>query len=482
MPSTKIFGASSPPVSENLNVRTPAAVWWMLLLVSAAFLATVHDPLVSTYVGYVSPTSSSPDLMADAVASGSTVRRTAFLAVGALGGFLLLRGRVPRRPTSTGVLAVALYAWMMLTFVWSDNRQLTATRLVLATCIIVAAVAVAQRADGRNLAAYLIVQNGAILLVGLAAELVAGTFAPLASGYRFAGTLHPNAQAVNDVLLLLAAVHQRRHTAGAKRGFLAAVVVIGAVALLATRSRTALGAALVAYGYLAFPSETLPRGGASERPARLLYVWCLLALGATAAYVQQVLPFLAQAASLGRSDPNAEDLGALTGRVPLWQILLDYARARPVTGYGYDGFWYPRRGAIVGEAVGWPVQHAHSSYIDILLSGGVPAVVLLVLVLGSAIKRARALARKYSWAPLCGAIILFGAIQGFLETSLLAPEVLLFPLCWSIAAVSGNRAQAWRLPVEHPDRTRPRHRAIPKVLGCREPVSGSLPRGSKSVC
>src|SRR5690606_4411617 len=74
-----------------------------------------------------------------------------------------------------------------------------------------------------------------------------GTFAPLRTGYRFAGTLHPNQQGINCALLALSAVYLGRvGRTRAGRLTASAALTLAMGFLLLTRSRTSLAAAGIA--------------------------------------------------------------------------------------------------------------------------------------------------------------------------------------------------------------------------------------------
>jgi exopolysaccharide production protein ExoQ len=87
----------------------------------------------------------------------------------------------------------------------------------------------------------------------------------------------------------------------------------------------------------------------------------------------------------------------LTGRMPLWQMLIDdYISKRPWFGYGYGIFWAELPGTdsvslgirrIIGD---WAV-HAHNGFLDIILSVGFAGCLMFILSFINSIKRAIAL-------------------------------------------------------------------------------------------
>ncbi len=71
----------------------------------------------------------------------------------------------------------------------------------------------------------------------------------------------------------------------------------------------------------------------------------------------------------------------LTGRGDLWPTIIQMVLARPLLGYGYEGFW---RGTTspsytVWKAVGWPAPNAHNGLLDMLLAVGLLGGVLFAL-------------------------------------------------------------------------------------------------------
>ncbi|MEN9507095.1 MAG: hypothetical protein RI958_3021 [Actinomycetota bacterium] len=74
----------------------------------------------------------------------------------------------------------------------------------------------------------------------------------------------------------------------------------------------------------------------------------------------------------------------LTGRSAIWSASIDGARARPLTGYGLDGFWQAGNEAAyrVQRVAEFDVTSSHQGVIDLWLTGGAVAVALYVVLLG----------------------------------------------------------------------------------------------------
>jgi len=75
-----------------------------------------------------------------------------------------------------------------------------------------------------------------------------------------------------------------------------------------------------------------------------------------------------------------------TDRVPLWNVLIEFATERPLLGYGYSGFWTVTRARGIAQQAE-AVTEAHNGYLEILLAGGVIGIALLALVLITALMK-----------------------------------------------------------------------------------------------
>jgi O-antigen ligase len=114
-----------------------------------------------------------------------------------------------------------------------------------------------------------------------------------------------------------------------------------------------------------------------------------------------------------------------TGRTELWQFVFDHAAQRPFTGYGFEAFWGSElvRNAEKGETdtgLAQGMVHGHNSYIDMLVSIGLPglllvSIVLLILPLVD-YERARRFRENHMLARLYLRLWLFGVMVACLES------------------------------------------------------------------
>jgi exopolysaccharide production protein ExoQ len=126
----------------------------------------------------------------------------------------------------------------------------------------------------------------------------------------------------------------------------------------------------------------------------------------------------------------------LTGRVPLWGLLLQIAAERPFTGYGYGGFWLEDNPTAhyIWDVIGWQAPEAHNSYIDMLLQVGVPGMLLSTAVLFGTVRGAlAAVADRVPWATFAASYTIILSMTNLVETMLFHPgdvQCMLVPLLY----------------------------------------------------
>ncbi|MEQ8846250.1 O-antigen ligase family protein [Botrimarina sp.] len=310
----------------------------------------------------------------DQIESGHWERQIALLVLG-VGGLAALLGSGPAPwRVRWGVAAplVLLLGWASLSVAWSEQPGVTLKRLVVLGCVLAGAAGLARRFTPGQILTGALLSLSAFVCVSVAVDVAHGGGPWSGGDYRFGGTLHPNAQAAYLGTLCLAAYCQPIGFGG--RWLLRAMFFGSFALLLATRSRTGLVALLVALVVV----------GTLRLPGRVRWAGVALLVAAVAAVTIYFASVgdgarnrAVDAALLGRT----EQAGTLTGRVPLWEELLSIAERRPLTGYGYEGFWTPDRIAEIMKSQNWSIQSAHNAYLDIALELGVVGLALGVWVL-----------------------------------------------------------------------------------------------------
>jgi O-antigen ligase len=300
---------------------------------------------------------------------------------------------------------------------------LTLRRLVVFVIFCIAAAAVARCFSMREIVLWTFFTTTLFLVIGLSAEIFLGTFHPLASGYRFAGTIAPNDQGVNCAFLMIsgaAAADVERH-----RGTLFRVgALLGFVFLILTASRTSFAAALIALAvYFAAVCSRATK-------IAMAYALCIACCVLFVVFGNAMLPSLKASIMLGR---DSSGIDSFNGRTGIWEDVGHYIERRPILGYGYDGFWTLAHISEISDEEKWGVPNSHSAYLDYLLTLGAVGLVLYTLLLLGGIRRSlrfQKLSRNSTFA-FCGALLVFCALDGLLETAVVDPSPLMF-LSWVV--------------------------------------------------
>jgi exopolysaccharide production protein ExoQ len=241
-----------------------------------------------------------------------------------------------------------------------------------------AAFVLAQAWSLRDVIYFALIASLMPLLGGFVLSVGRGDFHPLDPTYRFTGLAHPNVHGLEGACLAMAAYFALR--LGGRRGPLLCVLAFGLVLLYLTKSRTAVGAVVLAAGVCTMVS--VPR-------RRLLVAGLGVAglAGAVLIFAPDAADRAHEAVLLERS-AKSDDPATLSGRTLLWEDLMAYAAEKPALGYGFDSFWTADHIAEISLRRGWVIIQAHSGYIQELLDTGILGLSILVLILLAALRAA----------------------------------------------------------------------------------------------
>lgn len=121
---------------------------------------------------------------------------------------------------------------------------------------------------------------------------------------------------------------------------------------------------------------------------------------------------------------------SLTGRVPLWQLVMKSIAERPIRGYGFTAFWTGWEGQRVSDSVNWDlaVPHAHNGYLEVWLGLGLIGLALILINLSRNFLLSLRAARshrgiEYSWPLL---LVVFTVLYNLTENSLMNANSLLW--------------------------------------------------------
>lgn len=119
---------------------------------------------------------------------------------------------------------------------------------------------------------------------------------------------------------------------------------------------------------------------------------------------------------------------SLSGRIPLWQLVLKSISDRPIQGYGFNAFWNSWAGERVSDTVNWDtaVPHAHNGFLEVWLGLGLIGLALILINLSRNFLFALRVARStrdvdYSWPLL---LVVFTLLYNVTENSLLTVNSL----------------------------------------------------------
>jgi O-antigen ligase len=303
------------------------------------------------------------------ISEGSFWRPIAYITVGLTSMPLLFLGKRKDFELKSALFLLTIFfvAWTFLSYFWSDDPQLVLKRSVAFVAILAASFAFSHRYSINSFLAMVLAVTMIYLFTGLLTEIKIGTFGfdlyhlhPFSEGYRFTGTMHPEGQAFNCGMLFLTSLVFFDSKKSKSKIFFLLIAFLGFYFLILTRSRGPFAGVILAV--IIYVLLTRRR----SKTATMLYsslfglsIAILLVGGAAWRFVVRVL-------LLGRQD----QVETLTGRVPLWTECWEYVARRPLTGYGFGGFWTENRAWDFLTSQDWLITSAHSVFIDIALSLG----------------------------------------------------------------------------------------------------------------
>lgn len=382
-------------------------LWLTAAVVGAAFFYKNHSLTVSQYEMWV-PWTDGEDFT---TAGGNVFKGLVLSSIAVLGAYLLVRkdGQPMRFNSPLGALMIAFFCWSGLSVLWSIDPGATVRHMAVFTFCFIAAMGIARQFQPRDVVLMTVVVYSVYFLIGLCCELGLGTFRPWAAGYRFAGTLHPNAQGANLGLLCVGTFALSRMLESRKRRWLLAWCAFVFVFLLLTKSRTSVGACLAA----ALAVWCLDVSARTKLITGLGGVWLIAAAALLAFFLgYDVVERVTGAAMLGRGEESM----ALTGRIPIWNELMGYVWERPLAGYGYEAFWTPIHIEDLYERLHWVFREAHSTYVEMLLGLGLIGACLLLASVLVALWQSARLHRR-TGNPACAFLV--GMLAFLMTTGLM---------------------------------------------------------------
>lgn len=339
----------------------------MLLLVSLCLLlaqhylpSVVHGGMDSNYL--------------IAQSNGNLPRQLSYITLGLIGLLGIVHAtRWKRRAFVWNywmVVPIALLlGWCLLSLLWSDMAGIATKRLLVVGLMFLGSFGLAVSWEAIDIVRFIALSSALDISIGFAGEVVSGYFTPASADYRFSGTLTPNEQGYLCMVLTISSMCLIRmlKSQGGSTWLYRILAVSGVIFLLLSRSRGALislGIAVLFYFLLVMHAR--------RKVMLTLLIGSFVLTLAVSGAGNQILNALDRG---GEGDQN------FTGRAPLWTELMEYVDERPWTGRGYESFWNAETMDDVYKHQHWPVESAHSEYVESLLTIGIIGMVLHTIAL-----------------------------------------------------------------------------------------------------
>ena len=398
--------------------------WWFVTIICVAIFLIHHHPMICLDIDWPNKVGE----VAGAIDSGSIIRPLGIfgLLFACVWRFFVTR---PHRIRMNGLpawLALFFLVWVIASVAWAGDTELAFRRIATYCLLFLSASALAMSLTPFDFTRLCFLVTFISLIFGIAMEVALGAFHPLAAGYRFCGSLHPNHQAIYCGILLLTSLSLARDLP-ARKAFYIAVAMAALAFLVLTRSRNAFAAALLAFGaHFALTSSR-----------KRIFSFSLLsvcgALFLALVFNDRLARWIGNIILLGRV--NEGNISALSGRTELWKEAIKYLWVHPFLGYGFSAFFTPEIMSHFSRFQGWTIPELHCAYLDIALGVGIIGLAVFVFIYVASMLRMKAWYQLYSnesYSAFC-AIILFAMLDALMETTMINPE---FPTFVVLAILS----------------------------------------------
>jgi O-antigen ligase len=242
--------------------------------------------------------------------------------------------------------------------------------------------------------------------------------------YRFAGTMHPNQQGLNCVILILTSLDYIYTYNLMLKEIAVFSLLIGSIMLLLTKSRSALFSCILGISCFFFFSFF-------NHFFLLIFYFLIIILTAFLIirfcfypYSQPTfLKWQIRVISLipGRENKN---LTTFTGRTQLWNLILLKTKKSRFFGVGFGSFWTKESFVHIRKNLGWRFSDCHSVYIETLIGTGFIGLFAHFLLLASGFALP-----FFSFAghtSFFSAFFLVVISHGFFESSFISPNYFTF--------------------------------------------------------
>jgi exopolysaccharide production protein ExoQ len=304
---------------------------------------------------------------------------------------------------------IALCLWAVASTAWSVDPLETLRRSLALIGTFLAGLYLALRFEPREQLRLMSLAVGLGAVASIVVAVVAPGVGTNSEGawvgiYLIKNTLG-RMMALGALCYALLALSERRH-----RLFRGGMFLLCCVLLVMSKSATAVVVTMLILALLPM--------------RKLLYLRPRRLIAASALLLPVIAGFLFYAVEY--SDEILQSLGrtsSLTGRVPLWRLVLVEISDRPIRGWGFTAFWSSLEGHKVSDTVNWDlaVPHAHNGFLELWLGLGIVGLGMMLISMMVNTSRAIRIARanpqpEYSWPLL---MMAFTILYNLTESSLL---------------------------------------------------------------
>lgn len=300
-----------------------------------------------------------------------------------------------------------------LSSLWSAMPFVTFRRALLMDVAIIFAVYLVRKYSLEDLQKLILASGVVVALASIAMAIALPQYGLMPSGEWKGVFWHKNQLAQAMELLFSPLFFYNFRTPLSKLGAFG-MAVLGAGVMVMSQARTGMLLTLAIIGVAIF-ARAIRRLDRSAQPV-VFYSVIFLVFVAVPLLLENADTILVM---LGK-DPT------LTGRLNTWPILIPYFFRHFLLGYGYSGFWTGMSGdsgSALSDMNGY-MNTADNGYIDMALQFGIVGLVLLLILLGAAVRDFTAISRRRS-APIASfwymALLLDAILGNFSGTFFFEP-------------------------------------------------------------
>jgi exopolysaccharide production protein ExoQ len=405
-------------------------IWMLFFLYAIIFFSQEHSFTISLQAK--NSFQPSAKISALSTVEGNQNRRAIFSLFGIISVLVLII-----RPKRFKILSkrllwliILFIIWTFLSILWANQLNLYLRRFVLFIIVCLGTLALCKILKEQELLGFVIRLTGLFILIGFITECVLGTFKPFSVDYRFAGTIHPNEQAIICSIFSISAAYIVITKRNARKKYLA-YLILGILFLILTKTRTSFGSTVVII-FIIWSVKARRSRKATVFISTGLFIGLVILFNG-----ENILPILEKSLLLGRTD--SRNTATLTDRIPLWKECFEFVKKKPLCGYGYGSFWSMEHIFAIAasqhkenpEGQGWGASGSCSVYIELLLGLGLIGLILYICIFIMAIRISFHGYRNNSTYLYFGALLANTVLNGVMMSSYSKPSMSTM-ITWAI--------------------------------------------------